>query len=82
MDEFKIRFNKLLVNKFGIHPNQIRPEANFTKDLGADMLDMVELMLEFENEFNIAIPDNEAEKLNTIGQAETYIRDMIKNTYS
>ena len=35
MDEFKIRFNKLLVNKFGIHPNQIRPEANFTKDLGA-----------------------------------------------
>ena len=82
MDEFKIRFNKLLVNKFGIHQNQIRPEANFTKDLGADMLDMVELMLEFENEFNIAIPDNEAEKLNTIGQAETYIRDMIKNTDS
>ena len=82
MDEFKIRFNKLLVNKFGIHPNQIRPEANFTKDLGADMLDMVELMLEFENEFNIAIPDNEAEKLNPIGQAETYIRDMIKNTDS
>ena len=82
MDEFKIRFNKLLVNKFGIHPNQIRPESNFTKDLGADMLDMVELMLEFENEFNIAIPDNEAEKLNTLWEAETYIRNMIENTDS
>ncbi|GBF21635.1 acyl carrier protein [Arenibacter sp. NBRC 103722] len=82
MDEFKIRFNKLLVHKFGVHQNQIRPEAYFTKDLGADMLDIVELMLEFENEFNIAIPENEAEKLNTFGDAETYIRNVIENADS
>ncbi|WP_051437416.1 acyl carrier protein [Olleya marilimosa] len=82
MENFKKRFNKLLTDKFGRHPNLLRPEANFSEDLGADILDMVELMLEFENEFNIAISDDEAEKITTLGEAETYIKEKIKNSRS
>ena len=82
MENLKKRFNKLLTDKFGRHPNLLRPEANFREDLGADILDMVELMLEFENEFNIAISDDEAEKITTLGEAETYIKDKIKNSRS
>jgi len=82
MEELKKRFNKLLTNKFGVHPSELKPEANFRKDLGADILDMVELILEFENEFNISISDDEAEKITTLGEAEAYIRDKIENSSS
>ena len=55
------------------------PEASFTNDLGADSLDTVELIMEFEKEFNIAIPDNQAEKISTVGQAIEYIEKNVDN---
>ncbi len=68
----------IIVDKLGVDENEVTPEASFTNDLGADSLDTVELIMEFEKEFNIAIPDDQAEKINTVGEAIAYIEENTK----
>lgn len=68
----------IIVDKLGVDENEVTMEASFTNDLGADSLDTVELIMEFEKEFNIAIPDDQAEKIATVGDAVTYITDNAK----
>ena len=68
----------IIVDKLGVDENEVTPEASFTNDLGADSLDTVELIMEFEKEFNIAIPDDQAEKINTVGEAIAYIEENDK----
>lgn len=66
------------MDKLGVEEAEITDEASFTNDLGADSLDTVELIMEFEKEFNIAIPDDQAEKIGTVGQAVSYIEQNVK----
>ena len=63
----------IIVDKLGVDENEVVPEASFTNDLGADSLDTVELIMEFEKEFDIQIPDDQAENISTVGQAIQYI---------
>ena len=67
------RVKAIIVDKLGVDENEITMEASFTNDLGADSLDTVELIMEFEKEFNITIPDDQAEKISTVGQAIAHI---------
>ncbi|MCH2081092.1 MAG: acyl carrier protein [Saprospiraceae bacterium] len=64
---------KIIIDKLGVEESEITPEASFTGDLGADSLDTVELIMEFEKEFEISIPDDEAENIQTVGQAIDYL---------
>ena len=68
----------IIVDKLGVDENEVTMEASFTNDLGADSLDTVELIMEFEKEFNIAIPDDQAEKIQTVGDAVSYIEGNAK----
>ncbi|MEI6852750.1 MAG: acyl carrier protein [Bacteroidota bacterium] len=78
MSDISTRVKAIIVDKLGVDENEVTPEASFTNDLGADSLDTVELIMEFEKEFNIAIPDEEAEKIGTVGDAITYIQNNTK----
>jgi acyl carrier protein len=71
------RVTKAIIDKLGIESSQVTMEARFTTDLGADSLDVVELIMDFEKEFNISIPDEQAEKIETVGQAVEYIDKAI-----
>ncbi len=73
MSEVKEKVKAIIVDKLGVDENEVTAEASFTNDLGADSLDTVELIMEFEKEFNIAIPDDQAENIGTVGDAVTYI---------
>ncbi len=73
MADTSSRVKAIIVDKLGVDENEVTNEASFTNDLGADSLDTVELIMEFEKEFNIAIPDDQAEKIATVGDAVTYI---------
>ncbi len=64
---------QIIVNKLGVEDSQITPTASFTNDLGADSLDTVELIMEFERAFNITIEDTDAEKIQTVGDAVSYL---------
>ena len=75
MSDVKSRVISIIVDKLGVDEGEVTPEASFTNDLGADSLDTVELIMEFEKEFNIAIPDDQAEKIQTVGEAISYIED-------
>ena len=68
----------IIVDKLGVDENEVTNEASFTNELGDDYLDTVELIMEFEKEFNIAIPDDQAEKIATVGDAVTYITENAK----
>jgi acyl carrier protein len=72
------RVKAIIVDKLGVEESEVTAEASFTNDLGADSLDTVELIMEFEKEFNIAIPDDQAEKIATVGDATTYIEANSK----
>lgn len=72
------RVKAIIVDKLGVEESEVTPEASFTNDLGADSLDTVELIMEFEKEFNIAIPDDQAEKIGTVGDAVSYIEENTK----
>ena len=72
------RVKAIIVDKLGVDEGEVTNEASFTNDLGADSLDTVELIMEFEKEFNIAIPDDQAEKIATVGDAIKYINDNTK----
>ena len=73
MSETANRVAAIIVDKLGLSAEQVTPEASFTADLGADSLDTVELIMEFEKEFGIKIPDEEAEKIATVQDAVNYI---------
>ena len=68
----------IIIDKLGVEASEITPEASFANDLGADSLDTVELIMEFEKEFNISIPDEAAEKIVTVGDAVSYLTDNVK----
>lgn len=73
MSEIADKVKAIIVDKLGVDENEVTPSAEFTKDLGADSLDTVELIMEFEKEFDLKIPDEDAEKIATVGDAITYI---------
>lgn len=73
MSEIASRVKAIIVDKLGVDENQVTESAVFTTDLGADSLDTVELIMEFEKEFGITIPDDQAEKIGTVGDAIAYI---------
>ncbi len=78
MSEVAKKVTAIIVDKLGVDEAEVTREASFTNDLGADSLDTVELIMEFEKEFNIAIPDDQAEKIATVGQAIEYIEGNTK----
>ncbi|MFM9027920.1 MAG: acyl carrier protein [Bacteroidota bacterium] len=78
MSDIAAKVKSIIVDKLGVDEKEVTPEASFTNDLGADSLDTVELIMEFEKEFNIAIPDDQAEKISTVGQAIDYIKNNVK----
>ncbi len=73
MADVSAKVKEIIVSKLGVDAGQITPEASFTNDLGADSLDTVELVMEFEKAFNIQIPDEDAEKIATVGDAIKYL---------
>ena len=73
MSEIQTKVTAIIVDKLGVSESEVTPEASFTEQLGADSLDTVELIMEFEKEFGIQIPDEEAEKIKTVGDAISYI---------
>lgn len=72
------KVKEIIVNKLGVDSNQVTLEASFTNDLGADSLDTVELVMEFEKAFNIQIPDEDAEKIAKVGDAVSYLKNKVK----
>ncbi len=82
MSDISTRVKSIIVEKLGVDENEVTPEASFTNDLGADSLDTVELIMEFEKEFNIAIPDDNAEKIGTVGEAIRFIEEKVKEKES
>lgn len=79
MSDIASKVKSIIVDKLGVDEKEVTPTASFTNDLGADSLDTVELIMEFEKEFNIAIPDEQAEKIGTVGDAINYIEANAKN---
>ncbi|HUL43820.1 MAG TPA: acyl carrier protein [Bacteroidota bacterium] len=73
MADVEGKVKDIIMNKLGVEASQVTPEASFTNDLGADSLDTVELVMEFEKAFNIQIPDEDAEKIATVGDAIKYL---------
>jgi acyl carrier protein len=74
MADVDSKVKEIIMNKLGVEDSQITPEASFTNDLGADSLDTVELVMEFEKAFGMQIPDEDAEKIATVGDAIRYIK--------
>ena len=77
MSEVAQKVKSIIVEKLGVEESEVVPAASFTNDLGADSLDTVELIMEFEKEFNIAIPDDQAETIQTVGDAVSYIEKNV-----
>ncbi|WP_185850329.1 acyl carrier protein [Blattabacterium cuenoti] len=77
MSDIASRVNALIVEKLSVEEGDVIPNASFTNDLGADSLDIVELIMEFEKEFNISISDEKAEKITTVGEAIQAVEDIL-----
>ena len=77
MADVKEKVVSIIVDKLGVNPEDVVETASFTNDLGADSLDTVELIMEFEKEFNVTIPDDKAEMISTVGDALKYIEENI-----
>ena len=73
MSEIAEKVTAIIIDKLGVNETEVKPEATFAQDLGADSLDTVELIMEFEKEFGLQIPDDQAEKIATVGDAIAYI---------
>lgn len=78
MSDISSRVKSIIVDKLGVDESEVVPGASFTNDLGADSLDTVELIMEFEKEFEIAISDQDAEKIGTVGDAIQYMETHVK----
>ncbi len=77
MAEHEAKIKDIIQKELGVELEKLTPEASFIEDLGADSLDIVELVMEFEKEFNIDIPDEDAEKLRTVGDAIAYLEAKV-----
>lgn len=77
MSEVAEKVKAIIVDKLGVDESEVTIEASFTNDLGADSLDTVELIMEFEKEFDLSIPDDQAEKIGTVGEAISHIEANI-----
>ena len=77
MSEIADKVKQIIVDKLGVDESEVTPEASFTNDLGADSLDTVELIMEFEKEFDISIPDEQAENIQTVGNAVEYLESQM-----
>ncbi|MFA7116080.1 MAG: acyl carrier protein [Bacteroidales bacterium] len=77
MTDIANKVKAIIVDKLGVDENEVTPTASFTNDLGADSLDTVELILKFEKVFDITIPENDAEKIGTVGNAISYIEKAL-----
>ena len=73
------KVKKIIVEQLGVNPEQVTIEASFIDDLGADSLDTVELVMALEEEFDIEIPDEDAEKITTVGDAIEYVEDHVQS---
>ena len=78
MSAIEEKVKAIIVDKLGVDETEVKAESSFTNDLGADSLDTVELIMEFEKEFGISIPDDKAEKISTVGDAIAYIEENSK----
>ncbi|MBK8825900.1 MAG: acyl carrier protein [Saprospiraceae bacterium] len=73
MSQIAEKVRKIIIDKLGVDESEVTHEASFTNDLGADSLDTVELIMEFEKEFDVSIPDDQAEKIQTVGDAIAFL---------
>jgi acyl carrier protein len=78
MSDINAKVKEIVMNKLGVEESAVTPEASFTNDLGADSLDTVELVMEFEKVFGIQIPDEDAEKISTVADAINYLKAKIQ----
>ena len=78
MSEISEKVRQIIIDKLGVDGSEVTNEASFTNDLGADSLDTVELIMEFEKEFDVSIPDEQAENIQTVGQAVDYLEAQKK----
>lgn len=78
MSEIEEKVKAIIVDKLGVEESEVKSESSFTNDLGADSLDTVELIMEFEKQFGISIPDDQSEKIATVGDAVAYIEANVK----
>ena len=78
MSDIESRVKAIIVEKLGVDESEVTRESSFTNDLGADSLDTVELIMEFEKEFNLAIPDDQAETIGTVGDAINYVENNVE----
>ncbi len=77
MADIKSKVTEIIVDKLGVEEEDVTLEASFTNDLGADSLDTVEMIMEFEKEFDVTIPDEDAEKISTVGDAISYLKEHV-----
>lgn len=77
MSEIESRVKAIIIEKFGVSESEVTSDANFTNDLGADSLDRVELVMNIEDEFGISIPEDQAEKIATVGDAVKFVEEMV-----
>jgi len=82
MNNIEERVKKIIAEQLGVKKEEIRPESSFVDDLGADSLDTVEIVMALEEEFGIEIPDEDAEKISTVGEAIQYIENKVKEKES
>ncbi|MFA6979068.1 MAG: acyl carrier protein [Ignavibacteriaceae bacterium] len=75
--DVEAKVKEIIMDKLGVEESQVTPEASFTNDLGADSLDIVELVMGFESAFNVSIPDEDAEKIGTVGDAVNYLKSKV-----
>ena len=78
MSDIATRVKEIIIDKLGVDESEVTPEASFNNDLGADSLDIIELIIEFEKEFNIEISDDQVESIGTVGGAIQYIEENAK----
>jgi len=78
MSDIEEKVKAIIVDKLSVDEAEVKPEASFANDLGADSLDTVELIMEFEKQFKVTIPDDQAEKISTVGDAIKYIEEHTK----
>jgi acyl carrier protein len=77
LEEVQVKLKEIVMDRLNAEEEQIKPEASFVEDLGADSLDIVELIMGIEEEFDIEIPDEDAEKLTTVGEAMNYVKAKL-----
>ena len=77
MSEIAEKISQIIIDKLGVDASEVTPEASFTNDLGADSLDIVELSMEFEKAFDVSIPDEDAESIQTVGDTIDYLTKNV-----